>query len=285
MEDGFVNTEVDDEYEVIVVRYASRQTVRSQIYLNYHLYGEPDAPMGMDYYFWIVRNAQRTFVVDTGYSEQGGFNRGRGHLIHPREALKLTGVEPDEATLILTHAHYDHVGNADLFPHSPVIIPKREFDFWTGPYARRLQYHHSVENAELAHLRRIHDEGRMQFHTGSIEVAPGIEMIQLGGHSPGQSILTVKTSEGMVLLASDATHYYEEIDRDMPFLVVADLEAMYAGFDQMKRIVEERNAILIPGHDPQVLDRHEQYQGALAGVAASIGRLPLNKGSIDDKQR
>ena len=81
-----------------------------------------------------------------------------------------------------------------------------------------------------------------------------------------------------MLLASDATHYYEELERDMPFLVVADLEAMYAGFDEMKRLVAERGAILVPGHDPAVLARHEQYDGELAGIAASIGRLPQPPG-------
>jgi glyoxylase-like metal-dependent hydrolase (beta-lactamase superfamily II) len=269
-----LTTTVDDEYEVIIVRYASRQTMRSQVYLNYHLYGEPDGPIGMDYYFWIVRNDRRTFVVDTGYSTLGGDNRNRGHLIHPGEALRKLGVDPDGATLVLTHAHYDHAGNVDLFPNSTVIVPKTEFDFWTGPYARRLQYHHSVEDTEIDHLRTVHEQGRIRFHAGEERLAPGVEMIQLGGHSPGQAILTVKTSAGTVLLASDATHYYEELERDMPFLVVAALEAMYAGFDEMKRLVAERGAILVPGHDPAVLDRHEQYDGDLAGIAASIGRLP-----------
>ncbi|MFT4468863.1 N-acyl homoserine lactonase family protein [Arthrobacter sulfonylureivorans] len=269
-----MNTDRDAEYEVVIVRYASRQTMRSQVYLNYHLYGEPDGPIGMDYYFWVIRNSHRTYVVDTGYSTLGGNNRNRGHLIHPGEALRKLGVDPDEATLILTHAHYDHAGNVDLFPNSTVIVPKTEFDFWTGPYARRLQYRHSVEGSEIDHLRTVYEQGRMQFHAGQELLAPGIEMIQLGGHSPGQAILTVKTSAGTVLLASDATHYYEELDRDMPFLVVADLEAMYAGFDEMKRLMAERGAILVPGHDPEVLGRHEQYEGELASFAASIGRLP-----------
>lgn len=260
-----------DTYEVLVVRYASRMTTRSLVYLNHHLYGEPDGPIGMDYYIWVIRNAERTIVVDTGYSRMGGENRSRGHLIHPGEALQRLDVDPAQASVVLTHAHYDHAGNVDLFADSPVLVPQTEFDFWTGDCARRLQFHHTIEDTEIDHLRSVHDQGRMRFHRGHEEIAPGIEMIELGGHSPGQAILTVKTEEGLVLLASDATHYYEELERDMPFLVVSDLEAMYRGFDYMNNLIADQNAILIPGHDPSVLDRHRRLDGPMGEHVAVIG--------------
>ena len=113
-------------------------------------------------------------------------------------------------------------------------------------------------------------------------------MIELGGHSPGQAILLVETGDGTVLLASDATHYYEEIERDMPFLVVADLAAMYTGFDEMKRLVAERDAILVPGHDPEVMTRFSPHPEAEFAVIIGRGHhRPVNamttsKGSIHE---
>ena len=51
-----------DRYQVTIVKYGTRSTVRSEVYLNYHVYGEPDGPIGMDYFFWLVRNRERTIA-------------------------------------------------------------------------------------------------------------------------------------------------------------------------------------------------------------------------------
>src|SRR5438067_1662906 len=83
-------------------------------------------------------------------------------------------------------------------------------------YAARRQYAHSAEIEELEALAAAGDAGRVQLFEGSIEVAPGITVTEVGGHTAGQSIVTVRTSEGVVLLASDALHYYEEAELDRP---------------------------------------------------------------------
>ena len=76
-----------DRYQVTIVKYGTRQTVRSDVYLNYHLYDEPDGPIGMDYFFWLIRNPDRTIVVDTGFSAAGGGRRGRTTLFDPGAAF------------------------------------------------------------------------------------------------------------------------------------------------------------------------------------------------------
>lgn len=262
-----------EPYEVIALRYASRMTTRSAVFLNYHLYDEPDTPIQMDYYVWVIRNSARTIVVDTGYSELGGRNRNRGHIVHPVELLQRVGVEPSEVdTLVITHAHYDHIGNLEAFPKARVFITKSERDFWRGPTADRMLLHHSCEDSELAMLEQIDGSGRLHAFSGMVEVAPDIWAVEVGGHTHGQSILTVPTEEGLVLLASDAAHYYEEIDADKPFVVVEDLDKMYRGFDLMRALMQSESAILLPGHDPDVMHRHKPLEGPLAGHGIIIGR-------------
>ena len=228
----------------------------------------------MDYFFWIVRNSQRTIVVDTGFSPQGGQVRKRTLLAEVPDLMHHFGVDPTSSpTVVLTHAHYDHAGNLDLFPTSPVVMADRELSFWRGRHARRTLFHHSVDDDGLRHLETIESEGRMQLFTGATVLAPGIEVVEVGGHTPGQCVVRAQTSDGTVLLASDAVHYYEEYERDMLFTSVADLVQMYEGFDYIRGLMASGEvAHLVAGHDPGTLSRFRPVSGKYGHLAATIGQ-------------
>lgn len=260
------------EYEVVAVRYGTRAGSRSEIFLNHHIYGERDSPLGMDYYFWVARNAERTVVIDTGFGPAGGARRSRTTLIEPVEALSAMGVAAAEVPQVLvTHAHYDHIGNLHRFPAAEVHVAREEFDFWTGPYASREQFAWSVESEELARLGSLHEYGRLHLVDGRSAVAPGIEMVTVGGHTPGQAVVLVDVPGGTVVLASDAMHYYEELELDRPFAFVADLEAMYRGFDWLAQLGEQPGRVLVPGHDPLVMERFTAYEDLPSGLAVRVG--------------
>lgn len=271
----------EEVYEVLVVKYGTRSTHRSDVYLNYPLYGEPDAPTGMDYFLWIARNERNVVIIDTGFSPQGGAARNRTMLIDPRRALELLGITPGIApTVAITHAHYDHIGNLDHFPESTVVIAESEYAFWAGRYGGHPLFHHSVEDAELAVLVAAAAEGRVSMFTDSVELAPGIEMSRLGGHTPGQSVVLVPTADGTVLLASDAIHYYEEYERSMPFSSVTGVLDMCVAFDRIRSMLGGgRAAHLVSGHDPATPERLGKVAvprddpPELAGLVLAIGAV------------
>jgi len=259
-------------YEVLAVRYGTRTARKSESYLNYHVYGEPDVPLPMDYFFWVVRDERRTVVVDCGFSAEAGRRRRRTQLIDPADALRGLGIEPETVDqLVVSHAHYDHIGNLHRFPAAEVVIARREFEFWTGPYAGRLQFAHFTEADELDLLAKVAAEGRIRLVEGSHDLAPGFELVVVGGHTPGQLIAQVASPDGgAVVLAADALHFYEELERDRPFFVVADLLEMYRGFDLLREMTEDPGRLLVAGHDAQVGKR---FPRRLAGLSSGLDNL------------
>lgn len=245
-------------YEVFAIRYATLRSLKRDLYYRYEAYGEDDGDVAvdMDYYFWLIRGEQETILLDTGFHPAAGARRGRRILIEPLQALRRLDVDPATVrTVLVSHLHYDHIGNLAAFADAELIVPAAELDFWHGPLSRRAQYASSVERAELDHVRAAEAEGRVRaLDRDEQEIRDGITAIVTGGHSPGQQITLVRTAGGEVLLASDAVHFYEELELDRPFAVIDDLGDTYRAYDRIRRLTDA-GAVLVAGHDPDVMRR------------------------------
>jgi glyoxylase-like metal-dependent hydrolase (beta-lactamase superfamily II) len=250
--------------EVLAVRYGRRTSTRAETFLNYHLYGEPDAKVEVAYYYWIIRDpGGNVTLVDTGFAPASGDRRGREWDSTPAQSLPALGIDPGAVTtVVVTHAHWDHIGNLRQFPGAEIVISQAEYDFWTSPLARRAQFAAHAEPDEIAVLEAARRDGRLTLVRGRHARQPGVELIEVGGHTPGQLIVTVITARGMVVLASDALHFYEEIERDRPFAIVADLPGMYRAYDLLAGLAGQPGVHLVAGHDPEVRTRFAPYPGA-----------------------
>lgn len=258
-------------WEIVVVRHGTRATRRSEVFLNYSFYGEPDGPFTLDYFLWVLRRGDEAIVVDTGYSAAGAASRGREVLIDPLDALRRLGVDPAAGVpVVVTHAHYDHIGNLPAFRASEVHIAQAEMDFWTSEIATRPLFSHFGDPEEVDELRRIEAEGRLRPFTGRAAIADGVELVEVGGHTPGQAMVVVETAVGRVLIASDAAHFVEELERDMPFVSMADVPQSYRVLDEIRRTDAVQ---VLTGHDAGTLDGLEPLGAQLPGLAAVIGRV------------
>lgn len=243
-------------YEVTAINYGSLRSTRGELYHRWGSYGEPDGELEMAYYFWLLRSGERTVLVDTGFDPAAGRRRGRTCLVEPLAALERLGVAPESvSTVVVTHCHYDHVGNLGAFPDAELVVGATELEFWTGPLSRRAQFAPHVDRADIDGIAAAAAAGRVRTTAGEAEVLPGIRTIEVGGHSPGQLLVVVEQEGGRVVLTSDAVHFYEEMELDRPFGVIADLGAMYRAYDKVAELAREEGTAVAAGHDPAVMER------------------------------
>jgi len=262
------------QHGVSILRFGTRQATRSAVFHGYQLYGEADGAATIDYHFWLLHAPDGgVAVVDTGFSRKSGRARGRTMLIEPGELLVRMGIDPLAVGLVvLTHAHYDHTGNVDLFPNARIVLSRAEYDFWLhAEVARRTQFAYYAEPSDLEALARALRSGRLELFDDQVVPVPGVVVRCFPGHTPGQAAVLVMTDEGPVVLASDVVHFYEELLRDRPFAVTTDLAAMYASTERLRRIIADAGAHLVTGHDPSTLDRFQRAPGPLSPYVASIG--------------
>lgn len=256
------------EYEVIAVRYGTLASRRSALYLHWDAYGEPDGDERLDYFLYLLRHQDETIVLDTGFHPDSGRRRGRTCLRAPRDALNDLGVDRREVSrVIVSHLHYDHVGNLDLFPEARMWVPERELSFWAGDVARHAQFSRHVDAAAISQLMTLEREGRVDRYDGAGELAPGIRAITVAGHSPGQQVFVIETAGRPVVLASDAVHLYEELEHERPFAIVVNLVEMYDAYALLKELRRRLDAVVVPGHDPRVTERFAGLPGSPPGLA------------------
>lgn len=261
-------------YNVYALRYATLATTRQDVYFDYSTYGESDGPLQMDYYFWLLTNQDHTILVDTGFNEAAGRRRGRTLLTPTDQALKTMGVSPSDVDLIIvSHMHYDHIGNLALFPNAAIAVARSELEFWTGPFANRPQFMKSTELNEIQYLQSLVETGRVSLLEADQEIAPGVEVRIVGGHTPGQLIVLVKAEEAPIVLASDSLHFYEEVERDRPFHVLFHLEDMYKTYELLRELESQHGALIVAGHDPEVMNRFPPLPGPL-GRGVQIAAEP-----------
>ncbi|MBM3570134.1 MAG: N-acyl homoserine lactonase family protein [Alphaproteobacteria bacterium] len=259
------------EYRIYAIRYATREARRAEHFIGGDAH---DGPMAMDYFVWAMVGAERQFVVDLGFSAAMGQKRQRQFLRCPAESLSLIGMDAASVSdVILTHLHYDHVGNADKFPKARFHLQDREMSYATGRHMRYPVFAGGFEAEDVAGMVRLNFGGRVEFHDGDAELAPGVSVHHMGGHTAGLQVVRVHTRRGWMVLASDASHYYEHIRRNRLFTIAYRLDDMIQAYRKIERLAASPDHV-VPGHDPLVMALYPPAKPELQGIVARLDLDP-----------
>lgn len=268
------------EFELYAIRYATRNAQRRDHFIG----GDPhDGPMPMDYFLWAAVSPDKTYIIDCGFTAEVAAKRKRTFLRDPIDALKLINIDAEQAAdVILTHLHYDHVGNFHRFQKAHFHLQESEIHYATGHYMAYPRLAHSFEVDDVCGIVRLNYAQRVTFHFGSKELAPGISLHAVGGHSAGLQFVRIHTKRGWVVVASDVAHFYENLETRRPFVTSFHVGEMLDGFEALLAQASTPDHI-VPGHDPLVMKFYPAPCADLDGIVVRLDVAPHAKALSNDQ--
>lgn len=211
-------------------------------------------PVTLPCHAYLLRRAGEWMLWDTGIDDALAAEPGGRVLAHGLRGLSMwrivdqlaeIGIAPrDVGRVILSHGHFDHIGNARLFTQAQWHMQRAEHDAMFGADFERYGYtpalYDSLRGARLALL----DGDSDLFNDGSVRV------VSTPGHTPGHASLLVRLPKtGAVILAADVAHYRHNLDgRIVPEMNASKADSR-ASMDKIVALAAGESAQLWLNHD------------------------------------
>jgi len=240
------------EYSIQAIRYASSpgDSVADLVM------GAPqDEKLDTVFAVWLIRGGGRNILFDSGFHREKWFKYFPvTDYLRPDEAVKLAGVKPDEITdVVISHAHWDHMGGVDLFPKATVWIQKDEFRYYTGEAWQAGGQNDGIDPEDATELVRLNTEGRLRLVDGdNVEIFPGIRAYTGARHTYALQYLRVEGRPSFVL-ASDNCYLYRNIAEHKA-------SATFSPADQPANIKNQERMIELAGSADRVVPGHDALQ-------------------------
>lgn len=182
----------------------------------------------------LIRLPQGVMLVDTG-----GYIARLGLL----KALRDRGLKPaDVKYVFLTHLHFDHSHNIDLFPNATFFVSRAEWDYSLNPHPEDILMPWCIHE-------QLH-KGSLQIIDGEGLLFPGLTYFPTPGHTPGCTSLQFVAPDGArIIIAGDAIKYAKEA-----IMARCDnaFDTIETGTRSIQRILQSADRI-VPGHFPELI--------------------------------
>ncbi len=243
-------------YSIAAVRYATVP----QFPLSGLVMGAPPAEkIDIAMVVWLIRGEGRTVLFDSGFHRERWMKQFTiADYVRPDEAVRAAGVAPEDVTdIVISHAHWDHMGGIDLFPRSVAWIQKEEFAYYTGAAWQPGGRHGGIDPEDVAALVRLNAEGRLRMVDGDdVEILPGIRAYTGARHTYASQYIRVG-GEAPVVLASDNCYLYRNLETHAASATFteADRAANLQAQERMIALAGSRDRV-VPGHDARQFERY-----------------------------
>jgi glyoxylase-like metal-dependent hydrolase (beta-lactamase superfamily II) len=239
-----------EEYTISAIRYG---TIRNFRTAGLVMGADPAERLDIALVIWVMRGNGRVVLFDTGFHRERWFNAGFdvADFMRPDSALMTAGVDPSQVTdVIVSHAHWDHMGGLDLFPDARVHIQREEFEYYTGAAWEEGGRHGGIDEEDMVALFRRHMAGQVVLLPGDdVEVLPGIRAFTGARHTWASQYVRVDGARPVVL-ASDNCYLFRNLETmtaGATFLP-SDRAGNEAALARMEALAGAASRV-IPGHD------------------------------------
>ena len=222
---------------------------------------------------WLLKGSNgRNVLIDAGFYRQKFLDQWKPRDFRtPAAAIEAAGVKADEITdVIISHAHWDHVDGADLFPRATIWIQRAEYEYYAGEAWHSRNTHGGVDAEDVIALLKINTEGRLRFVEGDDkEVVPGIRCYTGGKHTRESQFCSVQVADGTAVFTSDNVYLYENLEKHVAIAqTVGGDEGRASNLkaqDRVKALASDPK-LIVPGHDPAVFERFERVADGIVRI-------------------
>ena len=238
------------EYSIRAIRYATAPDFPlSEMVIG----GPKDQKIDVAMVIWLIRGGGHTILFDSGYHRDTFLKDfAMKDYLRPDEAVKTAGVQPDAVTdIVISHAHWDHLGGIDLFPKAIVWIQKEEYRYYTTDAWQAGGNHDGIDPGDIKELSQLNTEGRVRLVDGdNVEIFPGIRAYTGSRHTYASQYLRVDGNPPFVL-ASDNCYLYLNLSTHLASATFSDADHP-ANIAQQARMISLAGSPdrVVPGHDP-----------------------------------
>ena len=253
------------DYSIQAIRYATIKGFPTEALVM----GAPkDEKTDIAMVVWLIRGGGRNVLFDSGYYRDSWLKEfPAADYLRPDEAVRLAGVAPEDVTdIVISHAHWDHMGGVDLFPKATVWIQKAEYAYYTGDAWQSGGKHGGIDPEDVKALLQRNMEGRLRLVDGDdVEILPGIRAYTGARHTFASQYIRVAGNPAFVL-ASDNCYLYRNLAEHKASATFSegDRPANLANQERMIALAGSADRV-VPGHDPGQFEKFPT-QGRIARI-------------------
>jgi glyoxylase-like metal-dependent hydrolase (beta-lactamase superfamily II) len=230
---------------------------------------DPSRRLDIPVMVWLLKGSDgRRVLFDSGFYRKKFVDSWKVQDFRsPADAVAAAGVPADQITdVVISHAHWDHVDGADLFPKATIWIQREEYRYYTGEAWQSRTTHGGIDQEDMQALLTINMTGRLRFVDGDDQQPiPGIHCYTGGKHTWASQYVSVPVAGGTAVLTSDNVYLYENLDKHAPIAQTLDATSNLKAQERIRSIAASPD-LIVPGHDPAVFERYTRVADGIVRI-------------------